>query len=345
MELCKHLAWVKLDGEHEISIHDEGRLLQILGDLANPKEQRPSLIFFVGRKAKNVALREFFPYNNIKKGRQDGLANIRIDTTSLNSEYPILFADSDVACKIPVKIQDTACHERSTYRLQWLPPPELNYSDVVHARLLFLFTDVICIFADDFASLDDVVKRLKLWTAAGRASNSPRTVRPKVVIVIREDEASVTFNILQAQDLRFNLHQQDLIDYFSSIVVLYLADEQISPLARHRRLKEVILRHVDEVRQLRQDTQSLYSANHLARFFCEATKHLSRSRVSPFNFIDVSRIDNVVQQDYCAHVLRFLRLGAQHSLSDRDLISYMASSMVMDAFPPAMHCETMNSTG
>ncbi len=344
MELCKHLTWINLEGEHETLIHDEGRLQQILSDLTNPKEQRPSLIFFVGRKAKNVALREFFPYNNIKKGRQDGLANIRIDTTSLNSDYPILFADSDVAFKTPVKILDTVCHESFTYRLQWQPPADLSHSDIVHARLFFLFTDVICIFADDFANLDEVVNRLMSWAAAGRVSSSPRTVGPKVVIVIRGYEDSVTFNILQAQDLRFNLHQQDLIEYFSSIVVLYLADEQISPLARHRRLKEVILRHVDEVRQLRQDAQSLYSATHLARFVREAIQHLSRSRILPFDFIHVSRTSNTVQQDYCEHIIRFLRLGAQHSLPDEDLTSFMASSMVMDAFPPAMHRKKLKTS-
>lgn len=297
----------------------------------------------MSRKAKNVALRKLFPYNNIKKGRQNELANIRIDTTSLKSEYPILFADSDVAFKIPIKTRDTTYHERFTYRLQWQHPPKLSYSDIIHTRLFFLFTDVICIFADNFANLDDVIKRLKSWAAAGTVSSSPSTVRPKVVIVIRGDEISATFNILQAQNLRFNLHQQDLIEYFSSIIVLYLADEQISPLARHRRLKEVILRHVNEVRQLCQNAQSLYSAAHLARFICEAIQHLSCSRTSPFNFIHVSRRNNEVQQDYYAHILRFLRLDAQHSLSNQDLTSYIASSMVMNAFPPAIHRENFMS--
>ena len=337
MSICKHLSWVQLAGEREISIQDDGRLPRILRDLVNPKEQWPTLLFFVGRKAKNTALRELFPYNNIKKDRHVGLANLRLETTSVNSDHPILFADSEVAYKVPPHIQPTTCHETFTYNVQWKAPPDVTYADIVHARLFFLFTDVICIFADDFPTLDAVVSRLKTWAAAGTAASSPMKLRPKVVIVVREDEASATFNVLQAQDLRFNLHQQDLIETFSSISVLYLADVQISPLARHRRLKEVLLRSADEVRQMRQSSHCLYSALHLSRFVHEAVKHIAGGMRLPFQLIHVSRQENQVQQEYSEHLLRFMRLCIQHHIPDQDVTSYIASSMLMDAFPPGMH--------
>lgn len=341
MELCRHLAWINLDEEHTISMHDESRLQQILSDLTDPQKQRPSLIFFVDRKAKNIALRKFFPYNNIKKGHQDGLTIIRVNMITLNSEHSILFADNDITFKISVKIQDTGCHEKFIYGLQWQFSPELIYSDIIHARFFFLFTDVICIFADNFINLDNVVKRLKSWTVADNISNVPKTVRSKIVIVLRENETNITFNILKTQDLRFNLHQQDLIDFFSFIVIMYFVDHQIFLLIRHRRLKKVILRHVNEIRQLRQNAQSLYSATYFARFFRETTQHVSRNKISSFNFINVNRRDNLVQQNYCEHVFRFLHFDAQHSIFDQNLIFYIASNMIMNAFSSVMHCEKM----
>ena len=225
------------------------------------------------------------------------------------------------------------------YQIVWQAPSGLTYSDLIYARLFFLFTDVICIFADDFANLDDVIQRLKSWAAAGKAASSPETIRPKVVLVVRGDEASATFNVLQAQDLRFNLHQQDLINAFSSIAILYLADEQISPLARHRRLKEVLLQHADEVRQVRRNKYCQFSALHLNRFLREATKHLAETIDVPFHLVHVSRLYNEVPQDYPSHLLRFLRLGIKYDIPDTDTASFIASSILMDSYPPGMHCK------
>ncbi len=52
-------------------------------------------------------------------------------------------------------------------------PPEFTSLDVIRARFSFLFTNVICIFVDDFPTLDAVVERLKTWAAAGVAATSP----------------------------------------------------------------------------------------------------------------------------------------------------------------------------
>jgi len=339
MASCDHLAWVHFSSEGDNFIHDDGRLQRILPDLVDPKQQWPSLLFFVGTKTKNVALRELFPYNNIRKARLEGLANLRLDTASVNSDYPLLFADSDASFRPPSQVQESPCHERTVYPLRWQTPSETPYADIIHARLFFLFADVICLFADDFALLEHVVGRLKSWARAGGNGGTPVAAHPKVVIVMRGDEASSTFNVLEAQDLRFKLHQQDLVGFFSSITVLYLADEQVSPLARYRRLKEVLLRHADEQRQWRQNTHSLYSALHLNRFMQEAVKHISQTVEAPFNFLHISRLHNPIRRDYCDHIARFLRLSSQHSVPDAEVTSFVASSMLMDAYPPGMHSQ------
>lgn len=334
MATCEHIAWLQVSGSEELTLHNEGRLTRLLPELIDPEAQKPSLLFFLGHRAKNVALRELFPYNNIKRSRPDGIANLRIDTSTLNSDYPILFADSNPASRPLPQAKTSLCHEVRSYGMSSRDYPTLF--DFLHARLFCIFSDVICIFAEDFSSLDSVVERLKAWAAVGSALHLSPQLRPRVVIVVKGDDASPTYGLLQAQDLRFKLHQQLLIHFFSSITVLRLADAQISPLARYRRLKELLLRHADEMRQLRQAMHSLFSAIHLNRLFEEMVKQAAKGPHLPRNFIQISRQHNSISDDYYDHLMNFLRTCSE-VIDCEGMLSITATSMLMDAYPPGMH--------
>ena len=337
MAPCSHPSWLHVSNVQEPAIHDEGRFTRLLDDLNDARTQQPSLLLFVGQQAKTTALRELFPYNTFKKKRKNDGLDLRLDNTTIASNYPIFIADGDPRLPALSTLSNWSCHESRSYRLQWECPSRHNISDFLYARVLFLFTDVICLFADDFSCLEDVIDLLKSWAIAGSASNLPYLIRPKIVIVATGDEASVTFNVLQAQDFKFGLNQQDLINFFSSIIVLYLTEAPISSLARHRRLKEVLLRHADEMRQLRQQLRLLYSAVHLNYFLQEAVKHVALSSKTTFNFILTSRLSNSIDNKYIQHLFIFVRLTNKHGFSLEKQASLMASGMLMDAYPPGMH--------
>jgi len=339
MAPCSHPSWLHVSNVGEPAIHDEGCFTRLLDNLNDARTQQPSLLFFVGQQAKTAALRELFPYNTFKKKRNNDGVDLRLDNTTIASNYPIFIADGDPRLPALSTLSNWSCHESRSYRLQWECPSLHNISDFLYARVLFLFTDVICVFADDFSCLEDVIDLLKAWAAAGSASHLPYLIRPKIVIVATGDEASVTFNVLQAQDFKFGLNQQDLINFFSSIIVLYLTEAPISSLARHRRLKEVLLRHADEMRQLRQQLRLLYSAVHLNRFLQEAVKHVALSSKKAFNFILISRLSNPIDDEYIQHLSTFVRLANEHGFSLEEQASLMASGMLMDAYPPGMHGE------
>lgn len=335
MATCDHITWLRLSGSEDITLHDEGRLGRLLKEFSNPEIQRPSLLFFLGHKAKITALRELFPYNNIKRGRQDGIANLRLDHSTSCSDYPILFADSSSASRPVPQRMNNLCHEVRSYSIT-SEDNTISLIDFLHGRLLCLFSDVICIFAEDFASLESVVERLKTWARAGYPSDLSSRARPRVVIVVEGDDASPTYNLLQAQDLRFNLHQQELISFFSSISVLRLAHNQISPLARYRRLKESLLRHADEMRQLHQTARSLFSAVHLHRFFEDMVKQVAEGPRTYRNFLQISRRNNQVSVDYHTHLENFVRTCGG-VLDHESVLTIIATSMLMDAYPPRMH--------
>ncbi|KAL9023324.1 MAG: hypothetical protein Q9180_008281, partial [Flavoplaca navasiana] len=131
---CDHLAWLQFSDTRELSITDTKRISRLLPDLDDPSVQRPSIAFFVGSKAKDVALRELFPWNNIKKGRRDGIASLRAETLSLHSSNPIFFAESDPLREHTVQPETPHCHEVSSSTLEWADFKESKeLSDIIHS--------------------------------------------------------------------------------------------------------------------------------------------------------------------------------------------------------------------
>ena len=144
----------------EIALINPGRLARIIGELTNPTIQQPSILLFIGQKAKTQALGELFP-NQTKKGRHDGIATLRIDNTSLYSNYPVLFADS-YPSTIIVSTLDISCHETESFPLRWTNAITVHdIYNILHARIFCPFSDVLCIFADDFPDLSSILDRLR----------------------------------------------------------------------------------------------------------------------------------------------------------------------------------------
>ncbi len=339
MTICKHLGWLHVAGGREVVLINSGRLARIVGELTNPVTQQPSVLFFIGRKAKNQALRELFP-NHIKKGRNDGIATLRVDNTSLYSDYPVLFAESDPFTTVVLTL-NASCHETESFPVRWANATTVHdVYDILHARIFCPFSDVLCIFADDFPNFNSVAIRLKTWAIAGGSSRLEQA-GPRVVIVKRGGEASVspTHDVLEMQDIQVSLDQKVLKDFYSSIKVLHLADEQISPLARFRRLKELLWKQMDEMRNVRLRCRRLYSAVHLNKFFQMAVSQTAASILRPFNFVTASRLGNEVGPDHADHLTSFLRLGMDRGLSDDTMASFIASTILLDAYPPKMHRE------
>ena len=345
MSSCKHTSWLDCTQAPDVVLWDTSRLSRLSLELTNPARQRPSLILFVGRKSKEFALRVLFPWNNIKRSSREGLVTLRADTLSLQSDFPIFFAESD-PFTTPSHFEASACHEASPRPLQWSLSDGHSLYDLAHARLLSLFIDVLCIFADDFHSFEDVVSRIRIWAALGRASGQFHMARPKVIIVKQGagPGPSPTYDLLESEYLQYNLFQPDIVASFSSVTVLHLADEQISSLARHRPLKELIQRQTDEIRHIKQSIGCLFSALHLAWYFGEAVKHTARTAVEPFDYVASSRYANPVSTDFSEHLINFLKLGTQCNLPEDTWTSFIASVILVDAYPQGMHCKSTGNT-
>lgn len=339
MSNCNHSAWLHLSGSPESVIHNEDQLHRILSELVNPSRQQPSLILFVGPQDKEYALRDMFPLNNFTKHtrRHSGTVNLRVDTTTLRSDHPILFADSNPQRPSSVPPPDSHCHEITSHLLTGKAATSATAYNLLHARLLCLFADVVCLFGNGSWNEEDIIERLQSWAATGVPSQTPNMIKPRVIIVLRGDDASPTFNLLQLEDLQFNLRHRALRECFSSITVLRLADEQVSSVSRYRPLKELILRHVDEMRYLRRSFRCLFSANHLNSLFHAALYHLAATTDEPFDALVMSRVRNPVGLRLHNHLSNFLQLCTTSNVPQVTALSIMASSILLDAYPPRMH--------
>jgi len=140
----------------------------------------------------------------------------------------MLFVESDPSATV-ILASNASCHEIESFPVRWANATTVHdVYDILHARIFCPFSDVL------FPNFKSVVNRLKTWAIAKVESSSFEQVWPSVVIVKRDGEtsASPTLDLLEMQDVQFSLDQKVLKNFYSSIKILHLADEQIFSLAR-----------------------------------------------------------------------------------------------------------------
>ncbi|KAL6714244.1 hypothetical protein ACLMJK_007667 [Lecanora helva] len=304
--------------------------------MTDPDRQYPSLVLFLGNRAKDAALREIFPHNNLRRRCRDGLVNLQLDSSQISSDTPLLFADGDPSATVPNRIGAASCHEGRVLPVHWhFQKSELGLH-ALHARLMATFSSVVCIFAEDLGGADRISDFLSQWIKFGNPSSLPPSARPRVIIVFRDSSIAATEDVLVMEELRQKLsHNHSGV--FSSISVIHLAGDHVSSLARHRRLKEVVLSETKMARRPRIDSRICFSAIHFEAFFTRAIDHVARSIEEPFNFIQSARMPQTIQEDYRDHLATFLKLGIDQFLPYEGLTSLVASSILVDAYPPRTH--------
>lgn len=338
MPRCSHTEWLQiLNGEAgpRVRIHD--RLSQIIQDLPYADSQYPSLVFFMGRQQKDIALRELYPQNNIRRQRQSNVVNIRIDNSTCGSINPALFADGDPTATVPPQEHGTTdCH---SFEEQSILTPGLDPTIALLSRGLFAFTDVICLFAQDLGGVNGAAQLLVDFVRAGLTVKAKRYLRPRMLIIApasdspHVDEEALRLQIKQNPDI-------ELSESFDSVKLIRLPGQYLSPAARHRRLKEELQKQVYSVHLQRVEANLLFSAVHLTHFAHEGLEQ-SLDTCKNFNFLKSSQFGKPVNQEFSSHLFNFLALGTRRHYSYSILAFTISTSILMDAYPPKSHCELL----
>ncbi|KAH1805673.1 hypothetical protein KXX35_000530, partial [Aspergillus fumigatus] len=230
-----------------------------------------------GQRRKDVALRYLFPENQIPPGHPS--LQLDVDNRTLFADHPFLFAQCDPHITPLDPVPDDGVREEIP--IHWASFGDRRLSDIILARVLFLFVDVICIFADDIGGLDAVRTSLSTWATVGRSASSLEH-RPRVLIVAEANGSSVTHDLLDESDFLFLLMQdRNAMEVFSTPSLLHLPGGDLSSMARHRPLRDELLKAVDLSRRHRKEDGYLFSAAHLDRFFHYALTHVCRTPQLP----------------------------------------------------------------
>ncbi|KFY94690.1 hypothetical protein V498_03759 [Pseudogymnoascus sp. VKM F-4517 (FW-2822)] len=342
MPPCSHFQWLRIREDHTSFVVQYGnRLNNIANALPSPSTQYPSIVLFIGKTLKNKVLRALYPQNEVSTCRKFGLANICIDPTTANDEHPVLLAESvpDYTQAKPRGKQ--TCHDTSYHHVSW-PSVECNGSqrqqfiDHVQARLLSLFTDVLCLFAQDYGGLDAVAETLITWASIGAASSLEHPIRPRLLIV-----TNISGNNFASEALRLHLKvlsHPGFSDSFSSLnVINVLGASGHTPRGHFSALEQVLKEEIRLQRAARVNTHTLFSMVHIAAFFDLAIQNFAKSPLSIFSFMHASRDDFKVSPNFPQHLRSFMSELADKKLSGHFAWEFIASAIILDAFPPDMH--------
>jgi hypothetical protein len=344
MRDCKHVQLLSLWREKEgkkTSLAYHNRLRIIADSLPRSSVQYPTLLYFFGHKSKSVALRSIYSESGITKHRHYGAANVKVDPLSANNENPIYIIDTSIDKMIRVgEFTQSPCHNTVTYSIDEAAEAS-TLLDTIYPRLLSLFIDVICIFADDIGGLAAVISKLASWASKRGAASIPCTIQPRVLVVtcIPEETLSSTISDFFTQALAISKFSAS----FSALNIVNIVGR--NPRSRNYRLLEpVIEQEMLASRKARLDSAMLFSSDHIAAYFDGAVRHFAKGATTGFNFVVEARRDFPVRLEIQGHLKDFLKWCVESRVSYTATFEFIASAILLDSLPPATHSKPSKHT-
>jgi hypothetical protein len=108
-----------------------------------------------------------------------------------------------------------------------------------------------------------------------------------------------------------------------------------------------VLRELSLACTVREQRHLLFSAIHLDALIRAAIRAGTRQSTAAFHVIRATREGNEVDKSLGQHIRAFLDMATVHKLSDPDIVSFIASALLLDGYPPGMHrqqrlCPSLN---
>jgi len=350
MDLCRHTGWLRLskrDAAYEIEVSD--RADRLLGGLTQSDRLPTNFTVMIGNRVKALTLQRLgVTHTSVGGRRGHGEVHLCAPPLGRQAGRPLVVADADMPLhnRIGRRKTPSSCHEASAYCFSPFYYTQryantLEAVDHVYHRLLLPFADMVCIFADDIGGTGKVAQRVAAWLDMGRPSTS--ISRPWLVIVVddgAEEQVLASFR----ESLR-TMTSVDISQSFESVRIVSLAGKMgktrfsqklVGPAAYSRLERELALMLKNTCMQ-RELCSSLFSAWHLNCFLHYAAATLGHVTAVPFDFVRASRNANPVAGDLDMHIQNFLSAFNTTVDIQRVAIPMLASSLLLDHYPPGMH--------
>jgi hypothetical protein len=248
----------------------------------------------------------------------------------------MLIADTNIPLnnRVSRPIKAQRCHESFVHSIvdidTQLEKP-VDVADIIYQDMLLPFADLICLFVNDLGGLAKVAKRIAVWLRAEQPSKTP----PWLVLVVEGIEPQSC------------LEELEYLKSTNRVQGLHIHQTYTTNRRTKSNLQSIKSNKLElELRALCKQTQTakikkglLFSARHLAGFFHYTGKHPAFIEKRPLNFIQISRFDHPVTNDLKFHLHNFLKNFKSANLLMKFAIPTIASSFILDQYPPGMHCK------
>lgn len=337
MSPCDHTCWLQLVAtDKSFALSHTQRFARLINELPNPNHQTPTLLYFIGKKAKNEALAFMFPDNGLGRRRGASLCRIRNDVNSIQSESPILIADGDLNCRISKPASLCTCYHNTSYPLFWQPESMRFVVDIITTRLILPFCNTIVWFIDDFGGAQPFRRHLERWTRIKANTGIKLELRPRLILVSSRSIDTVSSTNLRC--LCATIYQSEL---FSSITTISNRDTE-GKMSFLCQLKEKIFQEMEEMRTRLSEYQLCFSAVHLAALIEARTQQITKHLDASLDIIGIARRGYDLQS-FREHVVNFLNITQRHQVPFRDVAAFLSTALLLDAYPPGCHCKFLTA--
>lgn len=336
MTACDHATWLQLAGSGtEFTISDTGRLRHLMDELPRPSSQYPSLCLLQGRKGgiKDTALRYLFSINSTRRNRGGGIANIRADCMSFNSDHPIFIADCNLEAPVhPLQVR-SQCHPTTAYPITWDCLDSQTAIDITLSRIILPLCSVFIIFVEDFENTEQLLAQFTGWKRLGVFSDLPASSRPRLILAYSSFGKRV-----KTQELRQITGNAYVRSMFPNTTIFPFND-QISESSRFQGLKDQIKKDLDLAKASQERSHLFFAATHLCGIYEALLPHATRTTIEAFDAIEATRTYMTHEGNLQDHILEFLQAGVKYATTYDDATTHIASSLFMDAYPVGCHRE------
>ena len=335
---CDHSAWVQVvHARAERKLIYDNKLQSLTADLQSADAQWPSIALFLGNRTKSEAIRTLFPHTSFhSRRRNDSVFHLRSEKTSTGSKYPLYLGEADpniASCGL--ELGKTRCHTQLVLPVAWQSPA--RFVDLVLARLVFPFANVLCIFASDCGGYEGVCNLLTEWALLAEGNHYPYAARPRV-LVVSHDSDEIFANAIGVDGLKHDINQRaDSDRAYASVQVLQIPSQSSTDKPRYLKVKNALLNALDRSRADRITNSLHFNAEQQAALFKRSAVHFAQTIREPFNYIQEARYGMEVDAQLVHHIEHVGRLARQAKIPDAIFLSLTASSILMDTQPPSMH--------
>lgn len=314
---CSHWLWSS--GDERPTIGGSHRLEHLTSSLPS-LDPAPSLLFIIGSRHRSITCR--------RSKRQP--ERICLDLYD-EREFPLLLGTA--ALNVTSRTNIPCCHPaRENHPLACTSQAQAEAA--IYSQILYPFVDVFCFCVYSLEELGTTARRVASWIQADQQASRPNCP-PHILVMLVGDGWTVR-------------DEETVEDGFGSMVSEYTISllKTCFPKVSCRRIPEtdhfgavrqILAEHAKAIRRERQAARSLFTVQHFNSLFDRAFKQAGGTLPFSFDCLLAAREDFPVAPSMEIHFENFTK----QIVSARQLRDFaapvIASSIVLDQYPPGMH--------